>query len=78
MNHFCLGLHANDELNVVDKNGKVLVNINHPTKDSDIFLSEAITQTLKPHQVCSLILLASVELKWKIAMFQVLVKVIFD
>ena len=56
MNHFCLGLHANDELNVAGENGKVLVNINHPNKDSDIFLPEAITQTLKPHQVCPLIL----------------------
>ena len=66
MNHFCLGLHANDELNVAGENGKVLVNINHPNKDSDIFLPEAITQTLKPHQVCPLILhcVKSVQIKF--------------
>ena len=74
MTHFCLGLHANDELNVAGENGKVLVNINHPNKDCDIFLPEAITGTLKPHQVCPLILLASIGAKWKTAKFQLLVK----
>ena len=45
------GSHVNDELNVPDVNGQVLVNVGHSTEEKDIFLAPQLAQAVKPHQV---------------------------
>jgi len=45
------GLHMNDDLNVPDQNGQVLVNVNHPPDDVDIYLNPFIGRNIKPHQI---------------------------
>lgn len=45
------GMHTNDETNVPDINGRVLVNVNHPPDEPDIYLSDYIARAVKPHQV---------------------------
>lgn len=47
------GSHINDQYNVRDENGNVLVNVGHPTADPDIYLSPLVAKCIKPHQVCS-------------------------
>lgn len=44
-------LHLNDKYNVSDSNGRVLVNVNHPSEDIDIFLPAFIAKHIKPHQI---------------------------
>ena len=41
-----------DELNVPDELGRILINVGHPPEDPDIFLAPQIAKTIKPHQVC--------------------------
>ena len=45
------GLHANDSANQVDPQGRVLVNVNHPLDEKDIFLAPQIAKVIKAHQV---------------------------
>ncbi|KAF3696640.1 Helicase ARIP4 [Channa argus] len=45
------GAHANDALNRPDARGRVLVNLNHPAEEEDIFLSPQLAQAVKPHQI---------------------------
>ena len=51
---FVGGMHTDDSKNVADSQGRVLVNVNHPPDESDIFLTPKLAQTVKPHQVCVL------------------------
>lgn len=45
------GLHADDSANQVDPQGRVLVNVNHPLDEEDIFLAPQIAKVIKAHQV---------------------------
>lgn len=45
------GAHINDEFNVPDAQGRVLVNVGHPENEEDIFLAPQLSQAVKPHQV---------------------------
>lgn len=45
------GSHINDTLNQPDAQGRVLVNINHPAEEDDLFLAPQLTRAVKPHQV---------------------------
>lgn len=45
------GIHMNDELNVPNENGQVLVNVNHCAEDCDIFLLPYLAKNVKPHQI---------------------------
>ena len=45
------GIHMNDGLNCPDQNGQVLVNVNHPTEDPDIYLPPFMAKNIKPHQI---------------------------
>ncbi|XP_030278199.1 helicase ARIP4-like isoform X1 [Sparus aurata] len=45
------GAHANDALNQPDTQGRVLVNLNHPESEKDIFLSAQLARAVKPHQI---------------------------
>ncbi|XP_054162344.1 helicase ARIP4-like [Oppia nitens] len=45
------GSHTDDTLNAPDVEGRVLVNVGHPTEDSDIFLAPQLSRSVKPHQI---------------------------
>lgn len=45
------GLHTDDSFNRVDQEGRVLVNVNHPADEEDIFLAPQIARVIKAHQV---------------------------
>ncbi|KAJ8259922.1 hypothetical protein GJAV_G00175010 [Gymnothorax javanicus] len=45
------GAHVNDKLNQPDALGRVLVNINHPANEKDLFLSPQLARAAKPHQI---------------------------
>ncbi|XP_028307929.1 helicase ARIP4-like isoform X2 [Gouania willdenowi] len=45
------GTHVDDALNHPDQQGRVLVNVNHPTVEDDIFLSPQLARAVKPHQI---------------------------
>ncbi|TTN83893.1 Helicase ARIP4 [Bagarius yarrelli] len=45
------GSHINDALNQLDAQGRVLVNINHPAEEEDLFLGPQLARAVKPHQV---------------------------
>lgn len=45
------GSHTNDDVNQPDVNGQVLVNVNHPPSEPDIFLASHLCKVVKPHQV---------------------------
>ncbi|XP_074861181.1 helicase ARIP4 [Carettochelys insculpta] len=45
------GSHVNDALNQLDALGQVIVNINHPPNEEDIFLAPQLAQAVKPHQI---------------------------
>uniref|UniRef100_A0A3P8V5Z9 RAD54 like 2 n=1 Tax=Cynoglossus semilaevis TaxID=244447 RepID=A0A3P8V5Z9_CYNSE len=45
------GIHANDAHNRADQQGRVLVNLNHPLTEPDIFLSPQLARAVKPHQI---------------------------
>ncbi|XP_073418640.1 helicase ARIP4 [Dendrobates tinctorius] len=45
------GSHVNDTLNLPDAFGRVLVNINHPPNEKDIFLAPQLAGSVKPHQI---------------------------
>lgn len=46
------GAHINDALNLPDAQGRVLVNINHPAEEKDLYLAPQLARAVKPHQVC--------------------------
>uniref|UniRef100_A0A8C6LPC2 RAD54 like 2 n=1 Tax=Nothobranchius furzeri TaxID=105023 RepID=A0A8C6LPC2_NOTFU len=43
--------HANDAQNQPDIQGRVLVNLNHPAAEKDIYLSPQLARAVKPHQI---------------------------
>lgn len=45
------GAHINDALNLPDAQGQVLVNINHPAEEKDLYLAPQLARAVKPHQV---------------------------
>ncbi|GAA6082495.1 helicase ARIP4 [Tachysurus ichikawai] len=45
------GSHINDALNQPDAQGSVLVNINHPAEEADLFLAPQLARVVKPHQI---------------------------
>ncbi|KAK5602837.1 hypothetical protein CRENBAI_025110 [Crenichthys baileyi] len=45
------GAHINDALNLPDAQGRVLVNINHPPEEKDIYLAPQLARAVKPHQI---------------------------
>ncbi|KAM9133859.1 helicase ARIP4 [Pangshura tecta] len=45
------GSHVNDTLNQLDSLGQVIVNINHPPNEEDIFLAPQLARAVKPHQI---------------------------
>ncbi|XP_066284972.1 helicase ARIP4-like isoform X2 [Branchiostoma lanceolatum] len=45
------GSHTDDATNQPDALGKVLINVNHPSTESDIFLSSQLGRSVKPHQI---------------------------
>ncbi|XP_078595278.1 helicase ARIP4-like isoform X2 [Branchiostoma floridae x Branchiostoma japonicum] len=45
------GSHTDDATNQPDALGKVLINVNHPSTESDIFLSPQLGRSVKPHQI---------------------------
>ncbi|XP_053724761.1 helicase ARIP4 isoform X1 [Synchiropus splendidus] len=45
------GAHINDALNLPDALGRVLVNINHPAEEKDVFLAPQLARAVKPHQI---------------------------
>jgi len=45
------GLHTDDSLNTLNKDGRCLVNIGHPSADPDIFLDDYLAKKVKPHQI---------------------------
>ena len=45
------GSHTNDDVNQPDVHGRVLVNVNHPPSEPDIFLASHLCGIVKPHQV---------------------------
>ncbi|XP_051979816.1 LOW QUALITY PROTEIN: helicase ARIP4-like [Xyrauchen texanus] len=45
------GTHVNDMLNQPDAQGRVLVNINHPGDEEDLFLATQLAHAVKPHQI---------------------------
>jgi len=51
------GAHVNDALNQPDTQGRVLVNINHPADEEDLYLAPQLARAVKPHQVCTLMII---------------------
>ncbi|XP_028908449.1 helicase ARIP4 [Ornithorhynchus anatinus] len=45
------GSHVNDALNQSDALGQVIVNINHPPNEENIFLAPQLARAVKPHQI---------------------------
>lgn len=45
------GLHMNDELNVPDADGQVLINVSHPPEDPDVYLLPFLAKNIKTHQI---------------------------
>lgn len=45
------GTHTDDSKNCPDSLGRVLVNVNHPIDEQDIFLPQHLAEKVKPHQV---------------------------
>ncbi|XP_061640395.1 helicase ARIP4 isoform X1 [Phyllopteryx taeniolatus] len=45
------GAHINDALNLPDAQGRVMVNINHPAEEKDIYLAPQLARAVKPHQI---------------------------
>ncbi|XP_072522588.1 helicase ARIP4 [Salminus brasiliensis] len=45
------GSHINDAQNQQDAQGRVLININHPAEEDDLFLAPQLARAVKPHQI---------------------------
>ncbi|CAG6021175.1 unnamed protein product [Menidia menidia] len=46
-----ISAHVNDIHNQPDARGRVLVNVNHPAAEQDVFLSPQLARAVKPHQI---------------------------
>ncbi|CAF3651610.1 unnamed protein product [Rotaria sordida] len=44
-------LHVDDRVNIPDHNGNILININHPSDDPDLYIPKHLCSILKPHQI---------------------------
>ncbi|CAF0777005.1 unnamed protein product [Adineta steineri] len=44
-------LHLDDRVNVPDENGNILINMNHPSEDPDLYMAKHLCPDLKPHQI---------------------------
>lgn len=44
-------MHTNDEFNMPDDQGRVVINIGHPTNEPDLYLAPQIARIIKPHQI---------------------------
>ncbi|CAF4254664.1 unnamed protein product, partial [Rotaria sp. Silwood2] len=44
-------LHLDDRVNIPDENGDILVNINHPNGDPNLYVPKHLCPILKPHQI---------------------------
>ncbi|XP_060787681.1 helicase ARIP4-like isoform X2 [Neoarius graeffei] len=44
-------VHLNDAVNQPDAQGRVIINVNHPEDESDIYLSPQLARVVKPHQI---------------------------
>lgn len=53
------GTHVNDALNQHDALGRVLVNLNHPPEEENVFLAPQLARAVKPHQVQPVLILLS-------------------
>lgn len=53
------GTHVNDALNQHDALGRVLVNLNHPPEEENVFLAPQLARAVKPHQVQPISVLVS-------------------
>ena len=45
------GMHVEDAMNQHDSHGRVLVNVNKPANEPDIFLPPQLAKAVHPHQV---------------------------
>ncbi|XP_076125390.1 helicase ARIP4 isoform X1 [Alosa pseudoharengus] len=45
------GAHVNDAHNQPDPQGRVLVNMNHPPEEADLYLAPQLARAVKPHQI---------------------------
>ncbi|KAL2091281.1 hypothetical protein ACEWY4_013544 [Coilia grayii] len=45
------GAHVNDAVNQPDPQGRVLVNMNHPPEETDLYLAPQLARVVKPHQI---------------------------
>ncbi|XP_071960483.1 helicase ARIP4-like [Antedon mediterranea] len=45
------GIHTNDQFNVRDAHGRILVNVGHPPNEPDIFVPTQIAKIMKTHQI---------------------------
>ncbi|XP_013928190.1 PREDICTED: helicase ARIP4 isoform X2 [Thamnophis sirtalis] len=45
------GAHVNDALNQLDASGQVIININHPPNEEDLYLAPQLARAVKPHQI---------------------------
>ncbi|XP_066155921.1 helicase ARIP4 [Euwallacea fornicatus] len=45
------GMHTNDEFNLPDEQGRVLVNVGHTEDEPDVFVAPQIARIIKPHQI---------------------------
>uniref|UniRef100_A0A4W4ERE5 RAD54 like 2 n=1 Tax=Electrophorus electricus TaxID=8005 RepID=A0A4W4ERE5_ELEEL len=45
------GAHVNDAFNQLDSQGRVLVNVNHPVDENDLYLSPQLARAVKAHQI---------------------------
>lgn len=50
------GAHVNDALNQLDASGQVIININHPPNEEDLYLAPQLARAVKPHQVLKFLL----------------------
>ncbi|CAF0812565.1 unnamed protein product [Adineta ricciae] len=44
-------LHVYDRVNIPDEYGNILVNVNHPSDDPDLYITRHLSPVLKPHQI---------------------------
>lgn len=45
------GLHTDDSLNRLNKDGRCLVNVGHPSDEPDVYLDDYLSKKVKPHQI---------------------------
>lgn len=50
------GAHVNDALNQLDASRQVIININHPPNEEDLYLAPQLARAVKPHQVLKFLL----------------------